>query len=44
MQSLTALETQWGGTMMERMERRAAAWAAARGRGGAGGAAPEGAR
>jgi penicillin-binding protein 2 len=38
MQSLTALETQWGGTMMERAERRAAAWRAARGTGG--GAAP----
>jgi penicillin-binding protein 2 len=36
MQSLTALETQWGGTMIERMERRTAAWQAARGgRGGA---------
>ena len=32
MQSLTALETQWGGNMIERMERRTAAWMAGRGR------------
>lgn len=38
MQSLTAFETQWGGTMMERMERRAAAWGASHG--GSGGASP----
>ena len=35
MQSLTALEAQWGGSMIERMERRTAAWMAGRGRGAA---------
>jgi penicillin-binding protein 2 len=46
MASLTALEAQWGGTMMERMERRTAAWTAARGGSGAasGGAAQAGNR
>jgi penicillin-binding protein 2 len=43
MQSLTALETQWGGTLAERMERRTAAWMAARGRGGGAPPAPGGA-
>jgi len=36
MQSLTALEAQWGGTMIERMERRTAAWNASRPAGGSG--------
>jgi penicillin-binding protein 2 len=40
MQSLTALEAQWGGTLAERMERRTAAWMAARGRGGGTAPAP----
>jgi len=44
MQALTALETQWGGTMAERMERRAAAWAAGRASGGGQSAAAEGTR
>ena len=34
MQSLTAFEQQWGGTLAERMARRAEAWAASRGHGG----------
>ncbi|HEX8643630.1 MAG TPA: penicillin-binding protein 2 [Allosphingosinicella sp.] len=41
MAALTALETQWGGSLAERMERRAAAWEASRGRGSAAAAGTE---